>query len=74
MAQLSLAHVGCGGMGLRHMYGLIELKERGFDTFDLVAVCDLHESAADHIADLAESVFPVSSMTSQLQPASLRTS
>jgi hypothetical protein len=32
MATLRLAQVGYGGMGLRHVYGLIELKERVFAT------------------------------------------
>ena len=54
MGRLQLGQVGCGGMGLRHVYGLIELRERGFDTFDLAAVCDLHQSAADHVAAVAE--------------------
>ena len=54
MANLQLAQVGCGGMGLRHVYGLIELKERGFDTFDLIAICDRHRSAAEHVARVAE--------------------
>ena len=54
MGTLQLGQVGCGGMGLRHVYGLIELRERGFDTFDLAAVCDLHQSAAGHVASVAE--------------------
>ena len=54
MAKLRLAQVGCGGMGLRHMYGFIELKERGFDTFEITALCDLHQSAADRVAKEAE--------------------
>ena len=54
MTSLQLSQVGCGGMGLRHVYGLIELKRTGFDTFDLVAVCDLHQSVADHVAGVAE--------------------
>ena len=54
MALLSLAQVGCGGMGLRHVYGLVELNRQGFDTFDLVALCDLHESAASYVAAQAE--------------------
>ncbi len=54
MALLRLAQVGCGGMGLRHIYGLTELKQQGFDTFDLVALCDLHPEAANHVASEAE--------------------
>lgn len=54
MAHLQLAQVGCGGMGLRHVYGLIELRERGFETFDLTALCDRHRSSAEHVASVAE--------------------
>ena len=54
MAKLKIAQVGCGGMGLRHVYGQSELRRQGFDTFDLVALCDLHASAAGHLAGEAE--------------------
>ena len=53
MAELQIAQVGCGGMGLRHLYGEVELK-RVFGTFDLVALCDLNASAAEHLASEAE--------------------
>ena len=53
MGELQIAQVGCGGMGLRHLYGEVELK-RVADTFDLVAVCDLNRSAAEHVASEAE--------------------
>ncbi len=46
---LQLALVGCGGMGLRHIRGFIEMAKK-FDTFRMAAVCDLHEEAANHIA------------------------
>lgn len=52
--KIRLAQVGCGGMGLRHIYGFTELKEKGFDTFDVVALCDLHRSSAEHVANEAE--------------------
>ena len=54
MALLQLAQAGCGGMGLRHVYGLAELRRCGFDTFELAALCDLHSSAAEHVARVAE--------------------
>ena len=54
MAKLKLAQVGCGGMGLRHLYGQVELRQQGFETFDLVALCDLHVAAAEHVAGEAE--------------------
>ena len=53
MADLRIAQVGCGGMGLRHLYGQIESKQ-DFDSFDYVAVCDVARSAAEHVASEAE--------------------
>ena len=47
-----LALVGCGGMGLRHLYGLVELRKR-FDSFRLVAVCDRDSEAAEYVAGVA---------------------
>ena len=54
MALLQLGQVGCGGMGLRHVYGLAELRRCGFDTFALAALCDRHRSSAEHVAGVAE--------------------
>ena len=54
MALLQLGQVGCGGMGLRHVYGLAELRRCGFDTFALAALCDRHGSSAEHVAGVAE--------------------
>ena len=53
-APLALGLVGCGGMGLRHLQGLAELRRAGLPSFDLVAVCDARPEAATHAADLAE--------------------
>lgn len=53
MADLRIAQVGCGGMGLRHLYGQVE-SQRVFGTFDYAAVCDLNRSAAEHVASEAE--------------------
>ena len=50
---LQLAMVGCGGMGLRHAHGYIELRKE-FDSFTLVAVCDRFEEAASHVASVVE--------------------
>ena len=50
---LSLGIVGCGGMGFRHMEGISELM-RHSDVARLTTICDLHESAANHVADIAE--------------------
>ena len=40
-------------MGLRHTYGLIELRKH-FDSFRLTAVCDRNRLAAEHVADVAQ--------------------
>ncbi len=47
------ALVGCGGMGLRHAHGYFELRKH-FADVKMVAVCDLHESAADYVASAVE--------------------
>ena len=51
---IQLALIGCGGMGLRQLYGLIELKRCGFDTVHLTAVCDIKLDHANHVAGVAE--------------------
>lgn len=55
MGILQLAQVGCGGMGLRHVYGLIELRQCGFSDFQLVSICDKNRSSAEYVANIAES-------------------
>ena len=50
---INMALIGCGGMGLRHVYGMIQLKKH-FDTFNLVALCDQNKSAAEHVSAIAE--------------------
>ena len=52
MADIRIAQVGCGGMGLRHLYGQVE-SQRLYGSFEYVAVCDISESAANHVADEA---------------------
>jgi predicted dehydrogenase len=52
--RFALALVGCGGMGLRHVHGLAEMRRYASDSLALVAVCDVHESSAHHVAQLAE--------------------
>ncbi len=46
---LRLGLVGAGGMGMRHAEGYIELR-RHFDSFRMVAVCDVHLPAAESVA------------------------
>jgi predicted dehydrogenase len=41
-------------MGLRHVYGLSELRRHGVEALELVAVCDVHHSSACHVAAVAE--------------------
>jgi ornithine cyclodeaminase/alanine dehydrogenase-like protein (mu-crystallin family) len=55
-STLTLALVGCGGMGLRHLHGLAELRRVGLSSFDLIAVCDTRPEAAARAADLAETL------------------
>ena len=50
---MEVALIGCGGMGLRHAWGYIELRKY-FDSFRMAAVCDLHEPAAAHVASVIE--------------------
>ena len=50
---LNIALVGCGGMGLRHLHGFIEHSKK-FDSLELIAICDVNEQAARHVADVAE--------------------
>ena len=51
--SLNLGLVGCGGMGMRHAHGYIELRKH-FDSFTLTAVCDRHEDAANGVASAVE--------------------
>ncbi|MCB0063431.1 MAG: Gfo/Idh/MocA family oxidoreductase [Caldilineaceae bacterium] len=51
---LSLALIGCGGMGRRHIGGMRQLQRTGKLPFELAAVCDLYASSAQSAADLAE--------------------
>lgn len=54
MSKVRIVQVGCGGMGLRHVYGEIEAN-RVFGTLELTAVCDANRTAAEHVASEAES-------------------
>jgi predicted dehydrogenase len=57
MAPIRLAIVGCGGMGLRHLYGLTELHRAGWDHFTLVGACDPVRDNAESLADQAAAYF-----------------
>ena len=56
-SRLSLALVGCGGMGTRHLHGLRELDQAGLSKWDLVAVCDVESERAEAVANLAQEFF-----------------
>ena len=51
---LSLALIGCGVMGRRHVLGLKALRDVGRQPFALAAVCDPVAETAAGVADLAE--------------------
>jgi predicted dehydrogenase len=48
----TIALVGCGGMGHRHLHAYAALRAVGADGFELAAVCDPRREAAEHAADL----------------------
>jgi predicted dehydrogenase len=48
----TIALVGCGGMGHRHLHAYGALRRVGADGFELAAVCDPRREAAEHAADL----------------------
>ncbi len=57
MDKIRLAIVGCGGMGHRHMYGLAELHQTGWQRFQLVGACDPVLANAESLATQAEERF-----------------
>lgn len=54
MDKIRLAIVGCGGMGNRHLAGLVELTRAGLSDFELVAACDPVRESAQLLARRAE--------------------
>ncbi|HCL30587.1 MAG TPA: hypothetical protein DIC52_19430 [Candidatus Latescibacteria bacterium] len=56
MDRIPLAIVGAGGMGGRHLRALGALYESGMANVELMAVCDLREDNAKHLADSAQQV------------------
>ena len=51
---LTLALIGCGGMGCRHIRGLARLREVGEQRFRLAAAIDIFGANAEKAADLAD--------------------
>jgi predicted dehydrogenase len=54
MNKIRLAIAGCGGMGNRHLAGLVELTRAGLSDFELVAACDPVRESAQMLAQRAE--------------------
>lgn len=51
MSKLKIAFIGCGGMAGAHLNGYLELKRRGLDIFDIVAVADPVEGQTAKFAE-----------------------
>jgi predicted dehydrogenase len=58
MSKIRLAFIGCGGMAGAHLSGYIELKKKGLDIFDFVALAD---PAEERTAKFAERISEVQS-------------
>jgi predicted dehydrogenase len=52
--KVPIAIVGCGGMGRRHLNGILELHEQKSSPVELAAVCDLRRDNAENLAADAE--------------------
>jgi predicted dehydrogenase len=51
--RIPIALIGCGGMGRRHLRGMVRLASSTHANIDLVAVCDLNQDNANFLADEA---------------------
>jgi len=56
MSKIKLAFIGCGGMAGAHLNGYMELKRKGIDTFDIVAVADPVEENTARFAEIINQV------------------
>lgn len=54
MPAVNLAIIGCGGRSRAHLDALIELRNRGLNVINLVAVCDVVGDRAKALAGIAE--------------------
>lgn len=52
-SPLPLALIGCGGMGLRHARAIFEMRARGCQPVELVAVCDADTAQRAKVVALA---------------------
>ncbi|HIE27438.1 TPA: Gfo/Idh/MocA family oxidoreductase [Candidatus Poribacteria bacterium] len=51
--KVNLAIIGCGGMAGAHLNSYRELKEKGLDNFELLAMCDVLEDRAKSFSERA---------------------
>ena len=58
MTKIRIAFIGCGGMAGAHLNGYLELKRRGLDIFDIVAVADPVEGKTAKFAERISEVQP----------------
>jgi predicted dehydrogenase len=56
MSKVRLAFIGCGGMAGAHLSGYLELKRKGIDTFDIVALADPVEQNTARFAEAIDKV------------------
>jgi UDP-N-acetyl-2-amino-2-deoxyglucuronate dehydrogenase len=59
MSKVKLAFIGCGGMAGAHLNGYIELKKKGLDVFDIVALADPVEANTARFAEAIATVQPL---------------
>lgn len=55
--RISIALIGCGGMGRRHLRGMAHLANSSLANIELVAVCDLNQDNAEFVASEAGELF-----------------
>ncbi len=56
MPKIRIAFIGCGGMAGAHLNGYLELKRRGLDIFDIIAVADPVEEQTAKFAEKISAV------------------
>jgi predicted dehydrogenase len=47
---MKLGFIGCGVISIAHLEGLVELKRKNIETFELSAVCDIQQKRAEIFA------------------------
>jgi UDP-N-acetyl-2-amino-2-deoxyglucuronate dehydrogenase len=47
---MQLGFIGCGVISIEHVEGLAELKNKGLETFELSAVCDIQVERAENFS------------------------